>query len=184
MAQVAVLLLPITSLTLMAITTTAATTILSKPAAAVGAGLEPVPASPEALHLLASLGVLPPSAGKSDPRFSRKALKACINRLLVVKQQQELLGVEQKELHEQLRLAHLRGDLAQVLPAGGTDGNGYQISATAVLLRRPGRKPWSYSLACAELEGQLKARQAYDQQSGDASCSYGASFWEVRAAKG
>ena len=59
----------------------------------------------------------------------------------------------------------------------------HQISPSAVLFRRPGRKQWRYSLACAELDCQLKARQAYEQQSGDASCSYGASFWEVRAGK-
>jgi hypothetical protein len=168
----------------MTLTTAPATTTCTKPAAAVGTGLEPVPGSPEALLLLAGLGVLPASAANVDPRFSPEAITTCIERLLEVKQQQDLLGAEQKELHEQLRLAHLRGDLAQLLPAGGKDGNGYQISPSAVLFRRPGRKQWTYSLACAELDCQLKARQAYEQQSGDASCSYGASFWEVRAAKG
>ena len=168
----------------MTITTAPATSTLGKPANAVGAGLEPVPGSPEALLLLAGLGVLPPSAANVDPRFSSDAISACIERLLEVKQQQELLGAEQKDLHEQLRLAHLRGDLAQLLPVAGKDGNGYQISQAAILFRRPGRKQWSYSLACAELDCQLKARQAYEQQSGDASCSYGASFWEVRAGKG
>ena len=168
----------------LATATAPATTTLPKPPTAVGTGLEPVPGSPEALLLLAGLGVLPASAANVDPRFSPEAITTCIERLLEVKQQQELLGAEQKELHEQLRLAHLRGDLAQLLPAGGKDGNGYQISPSAVLFRRPGRKQWNYSLACAELDCQLKARQAYEQQSGDASCSYGSSFWEVRAGKG
>ena len=31
--------------------------------------------------------------------------------------------------------------------------------------------------------GQLKARQSYEQQSGLASYSLGAAFWEVRASK-
>ena len=168
----------------MPLTTTPATTTLTKPPTVVGTGLEPVPGSPEALLLLAGLGVLPPSVANVDPRFSAEAITACIERLLEVKQQQELLGAEQKDLHEKLRLAHLRGDLAQLLPVAGKDGNGYQISPAAVLFRRPGRKQWSYSLACAELDCQLKARQAYEQQSGEATCSYGASFWEVRAGKG
>ncbi len=32
-----------------------------------------------------------------------------------------------------------------------------------------------------EFESQLKARQAYEQQSGDASDSLGSAFWEVRS---
>ena len=100
-----------------------------------------------------------------------------------MKQQQELLANEQKELNEQLRLARLRGDLLTLLPAG-KDGNGYQITPELVLNRRPGRKQWSYSIDCKEIECQLKARQSYEQQSGLASYSLGASFCEVRAGKG
>jgi hypothetical protein len=144
---------------------------------------EPTPGSPEALLLLANAGVLPASAGTEDPRFSADAITTCVNRLLEVKQQQELLANEQKELNEQLRLAHLRGDLLTLLPAG-KDGNGYQITPDLVLNRRPGRKQWSYSIDCKEIECQLKARQSYEQQSGVASYTVGAAFWEVRAGKG
>ena len=84
---------------------------------------EPTPGSPEALLLLANAGVLPASTGTEDPRFSADAITTCVNRLLEVKQQQELLASEQKELNEQLRLAHLRGDLLTLLPAG-KDANG------------------------------------------------------------
>ena len=144
---------------------------------------EPAPGTPDALLLLANAGVLPASAGAVDPRFSAEALTSCISRLLEVKQQQELLAAEQKELNEQLRLAHLRGDLRQTLPAG-KDGNGYQITPDLVLNRRQGRKQWSYSIDCKEIECQLKARQRYEQQSGLASYSLSAAFWEVRASKG
>ena len=96
--------------------------------------------------------------------------------------EQELLAAEQKELCEQLRLAHLRGDLLTLLPAS-KDGNGYQITPELVLNRRPGRKPWSHSIDCKEIKCQLKARQCYEQQSGLASYSLGAAFWEVRASK-
>ena len=96
--------------------------------------------------------------------------------------EQELLAAEQKELCEQLRLAHLRGDLLTLLPAS-KDGNGYQITPELVLNRRPGRKQWSYSIDCKEIKCQLKARQCYEQQSGLASYSLGAAFWEVRASK-
>jgi hypothetical protein len=143
---------------------------------------EPTPRSPEALLLLANAGVLPASAGTEDPRFSADAITSCVTRLLKVKQQQELLMNEQKALNEQLRLAHLRGDLLTLLPAG-KDGNGYQITPDLVLNRRPGRKQWTYSIDCKEIEYQLKARQSYEQQSGVASYSVGAAFWEVRAGK-
>jgi hypothetical protein len=156
-------------------TTTLATTI----PAALG---EPIPGSPEALLLLANAGVLPAGSGAEDPRFSADAITTCVTRLLEVKQQHELLASEQKELSEQLRLAHLRGDLLALLPAG-KDGNGYQITPDLVLNRRPGRKQWSYSIDCKEIECQLKARQSYEQQSGLASYSLGAAFWEVRASK-
>ena len=85
-----------------------------------------------------------------------------------MKQQQELLASEQKELNEQLRLAHLRGDLLTLLP-DGRDGNGYQITPDLVLNRRPGRKQWIYSIDCKEIECQLKACQSYERQSGVAS---------------
>ena len=143
---------------------------------------EPTPGSPEALLLLANAGVLPASAGADDQRFSSEAITTCVSRLLEVKQQQELLATEQKELNEQLRLAHLRGDLLTLLPTG-KDGNGYQITPDLVLNRRPGRKQWTYSIDCKEIECQLKARQSYEQQSGVASYSVGAAFWEVRAGK-
>ncbi|MCP9793461.1 hypothetical protein [Vulcanococcus limneticus] len=145
-------------------------------------GAEPAPGSPEALLLLAGLGVLPASAGLADPRFSPDEIKTCVVRLLTLKQEQEALAEEQKQLHDQLRLAHLRGDLQQQLPAG-KDGNGYRIAPQTLLLRRPGRKQWRYSLSCKELECQLKARQTYEQHSGEATCSLGASFWEVRSFK-
>ena len=142
---------------------------------------EPTPGSPEALLLLANAGVLPAGAS-DDPRFSAESITTCVTRLLEVKQQQELLANEQKELNEQLRRAHLRGDLLSLLPAG-KDSNGYQITPDLVLNRRLGRKQWSYSIDCKEIECQLKARQSYKQQSGVASYSVGAAFWEVRAAK-
>jgi hypothetical protein len=132
--------------------------------------------------LLASAGVLPANSGVDDPRFSGDAIKASLSRLLEVKQQQELLNQEQKELSEQLRLAHLRGDLLNLLPAG-KDGNGYQITPELVLNRRAGRKQWSYSLDCKQIECQLKARQSYEQQSGLATYALGA-FWEARPIKG
>ena len=142
-------------------------------------GGEPSPGSPQALLLLASVGVLPAHSGVDDPRFSADAIKASLNRLLEVKQQQELLNQEQKELNEQLRLAHLRGDLLNLLPTG-KDGNSYQIIPDLVLNRRAGRKQWSYSLDCKQIECQLKARQSYEQQSGVATYALGAAFWEVR----
>ncbi len=144
---------------------------------------EPAPGTPEALLLLANAGVLPASSGADDPRFSADSITTCVTRLLEVKQQQDLLTAEQRELNEQLRLAHLRGDLLTLLPAG-KDGNGYQITPDLVLNRRPGRKQWTYSIDCKEIECQLKARQSYEQQSGLASYSLGAAFWEVRASKG
>ena len=138
--------------------------------------------TPEALLLLASAGVLPAGTGSDDPRFSAGAITTCVSRLLEVKQQQDLLANEQKALNEQLRLAHLRGDLLAILPAS-KDGNGYQITPDLMLNHRPGRKQWSYSIDCKEIECQLKARQSYEQQSGVASYSVGAAFWEVRAGK-
>ena len=143
---------------------------------------EPAPGTPEALLLLANAGVLPASSGADDPRFSADSITSCVTRLLEVKQQQEVLTAEQKELNEQLRLAHLRGDLLTLLPAS-KDGNGYQITPELVLNRRPGRKQWIYSIDCKEIECQLKARQSYEQQSGLARYNVGAAFWEMRAGK-
>ena len=161
-------------------TTTQTTTTTTALAAPTG---EPSPCSPEALLLLANAGVLPATANTEDPRFSAEAITTCVSRLLAVKQQQERLASEQKQLNEQLRLAHLRGDLLTLLPAG-KDGNGYQITPDLVLNRRPGRKQWSYSIDCKEIECQLKARQSYEQQSGIASYSVGAAFWDIRAGRG
>jgi hypothetical protein len=161
-------------------TTTPTTPTTTAQAAPTG---EPAPDSPEALLLLANAGVLPASANAEDPRFTADAITTCVSRLLAVKQQQEQLASEQKQLNEQLRLAHLRGDLLTLLPAG-KDGNGYQITPDLVLNRRQGRKQWSYSIDCKEIECQLKARQSYEQQSGIASYSVGAAFWEIRAGRG
>jgi hypothetical protein len=144
------------------------------------AGSEPAPATPEALLLLAAVGVLPSTPTAEDPRFSQEALTSTVSRLLAVKQEQDALAAEQKQLHEHLRLAHLRGDLLQHLPAG-KEGSGYQITPELVLLRRPGRKQWSYTLESKQLECQLKARQSYEQQCGLASYTLGAAFWEVRS---
>ena len=52
-----------------------------------------------------------------------------------------------------------------------------------VLHRRPGRRQWSYSLTCTELDCQLKAHQADEQRSGDATCSYAAALWELRSVR-
>jgi hypothetical protein len=151
-------------------------------------GAEPLPGSPEALLLLAGMGVAPLTVANGIPQtasegpFSPVVLMATGQRLLEVKAQLELLQQEQKELHEQLRLAHLRGDL-RLLWAAGKDGASYQLQPHALLTRRPGRKQWLYSPSCQELECQLKARQQYEQSIGSAQCSLGASFWELRLSK-
>lgn len=93
----------------------------------------------------------------------------------------EQLGAEQKELQETLRLAHLRGDLLHLLRPASEGG--YQLPEGPLLHRRPGRRQWHYSEVCSELEAQLKARQTYEQATGDAHWSYGAAFWEVRFAR-
>ncbi len=169
--------------------TTSATEANTEPAEAVecpanGAGLEPSPGTPEALALLAELGIAPRAAsgeplGPDDERFSPVALGHLTHRLVEVKRMLEQLGGEQKELQETLRLAHLRGDLLH-LQRPSDEGGGYQLPEGPVLHRRPGRKQWRYSPVCGELEAQLKARQTYEQATGDAHWSYGASFWEVR----
>ncbi len=132
--------------------------------------------------MLGCVYFLPSSTRAGVPQVSADAITTCVSRLLEVKQQKELLANEHKELNEQLRLAHLRGDLLALLPAG-KDGNGYQITPDLVLISRPGRKQWNYSIDCKAIECQLKARQSYEQQSGVASYSVGAAFWEVRAGK-
>jgi hypothetical protein len=169
--------------------TSAATEAATEAAEAVegpanGAGLEPSPASPEALALLAELGIAPRAAageplGPDDERFSPVALGHLTHRLVEVKRMLEQLAGEQKELQETLRLAHLRGDLLH-LQRPSDEGGGYQLPEGPVLHRRQGRKQWRYSPVCSELEAQLKARQTYEQATGDAHWSYGAAFWEVR----
>ncbi|QPN61813.1 hypothetical protein H8F24_16000 [Synechococcus sp. CBW1002] len=136
------------------------TTALSPSAAQPPVSAEPAPGSPEALLLLAGLGILPASADFNDPRFAPDTISSSLERLVAVKQELEFLAAEQKQLQEHLRLAHLRGDLRQQLPS-----------------RR-------YSLSCKEIECQLKARQAYEQQSGDATATVGSCFWELRSIKG
>lgn len=153
---------------------------------AASEGLEPAPGSPEALALLAELGIEPrtlpgETLTPSDERFSAAAIEALTSRLVDVKTQLEQLTAEQKELNETLRLAHLRGDLLH-LHAGG-EGNSYRLTNGYVLSRRCGRKQWHYTQACRDLEAQLKSRQSYEQATGAASCSYGAGFWDLRAGK-
>lgn len=149
-------------------------------------GLEPAPGSPEALALLAELGIEPrtlpgETLTPSDERFSAAAVEALTSRLVDVKTQLELLAAEQKELNETLRLANLRGDLLHLQSDG--EGSGYRLSNGYLLSRRCGRKQWHYTQACRELEAQLKSQQSYEQATGAASCSYGAGFWDLRAGK-
>ena len=73
---------------------------------------------------------------------------------------------------------------AQAATPARQDGNGYQTTPDLVLKRRQGRKQWTYSIDCKAIECQLKARQRYEEQSGLASYSLSAAFWEVRASKG
>jgi hypothetical protein len=98
--------------------TTAGTEANTEPAEAVecpanGAGLEPAPATPEALALQAELGIAPRAAageplGPDDERFSPVALGHLTHCLVEVKRMLEQLGGEQKQLQGTLRLAHLR----------------------------------------------------------------------------
>ncbi len=88
---------------------------------------EPAPGSPEALALLAFLGIAPPVAagaplGPDDQRFSPIAIGHHTHRLVELKLLLDQLGAEQKELHDTLRLAHLRGDLLHLLPPGSEGG--------------------------------------------------------------
>lgn len=148
---------------------------------------EPAPGSPEAFALLASLGIAPPAAagtplGPDDQRFSPIAIGHHTHRLVEVKLLLDQLGAEQKELHDTLRLAHLRGDLRHLLPPGGEGG--YQIPGGVQLHRRAGRRQWQYGPEVQELEAQLKAQQVYEQTNGQAVWSLGAAFWELRFPKG
>jgi hypothetical protein len=148
---------------------------------------EPAPGSPEALALLASLGIAPPAAvgaplGPDDQRFSPIAIGHLTHRLVEVKLLLDQLGAEQKELHDTLRLAHLRGDLRHLLPPG-VEG-GYQLPGGVQLNRRAGRRQWQYGPEVQELEAQLKAQQVYEQSNGQAVWSLGAAFWELRFPKG
>ena len=138
-------------------------------------GTEPAPGSPEALQLLAELGV-----SADDPRLEPAAISHSLQRWLRVRIWLEQLTEEQKAIQEQLRLAHLRGDLRRLLPPTA-DGNGYVVAPQQALIRRKGRKQWHYSPACQELDCQLKARQDHEQRSGSASYRLGAGFWELRA---
>jgi len=153
----------------------------SKPAAS-----EPAPGSPEALAFLASLGIAPPAAagaplGPDDQRFSPIAIGHLTHRLVELKLLLDQLGAEQKELHDTLRLAHLRGDLRHLLPPGGEGG--YQLPGGVQLHRRAGRRQWQYGPEVQELEAQLKAQQVYEQANGQAVWSLGAAFWELRFPK-
>jgi hypothetical protein len=148
---------------------------------------EQAPGSPEALALLASLGIAPPAAagaplGPDDQRFSPIAIGHLTHRLVEVKLLLDQLGIEQKELHDSLRLAHLRGDLRHLLPPGGEGG--YQLPGGVLLHRRPGRKQWQYGPTAQELEARLKAQQLYEQLTGNAQSSLGAALWELRFPKG
>ena len=150
-------------------------------------GSEPEPGSLAALALLAELGIAPRAAagaplGPDDERFSPISIGHLTHRLVEVKLLLDQLTAEQKELHEILRLAHLRGDLRHLLPPGQTGG--YQLPGGVLLHRRAGRKQWHYSPTVQELEAKLKARQVYEQLGGKAQSCLGAAFWELRFPKG
>jgi len=151
-------------------------------------GMEPAPCTPEAHALLMAEGIEPRPApgeplGPDDERFSPIAIGHLTHRLLDVKRFLEQLNAEQKQIHETLRLAHLRGDLLHLL-APSSEGWCYQLGDGVLLTRRQGRKQWSYSALWAELESQLKARQTYEQATGEAVWRHGAAFWDLRGMKG
>ena len=165
----------------------AAPAVTTTQAEPVPSGSEPAPGSPEAFALLASLGIAPPAAagaplGPDDQRFSPIAIGHLTHRLVELKLLLDQLGNEQKELHDTLRLAHLRGDLRHLLPPGGEGG--YQLPSGVQLHRRAGRRQWQYGPEVQELEAQLKAQQVYEQSNGQAVWSLGAAFWELRFPKG
>ncbi len=151
-------------------------------------GMEPDPGTPEALALLAEAGISPRPApgeplGPDDERFSPIAIGQLTQRLVEVKRLLEHLNAVQKALHETLRLAHLRGDLLHLL-APSAEGWCFQLANGALLTRRQGRKPWTYSAHWANLEAQLKARQTYEQATGEVVWRHGAAFWDLRGQKG
>jgi hypothetical protein len=127
------------------------------------------------LQLLATLGV-----SADDPRLDADAITRSLQLWLRLRIWLEQLTEEQKAIQEQLRLAHLRGDLRRLLPTT-PDGNGYVVAPQQALIRRKGRRQWHYSPACQELDCQLKARQDHEQRTGSASYRLGAGFWELRA---
>jgi hypothetical protein len=150
-------------------------------------GMEPAPCTPEAHALLAEAGISPKPApgeplGPDDERFSPIAIGHLTHRLLDVKRFLEQLTAEQKQLHDTLRLAHLRGDLLHLL-APSSEGWCYQLGHGVLLTRRQGRKQWSYSALWADLEAQLKARQTYEQATGEATWRHGAAYWDLRGMK-
>ena len=152
-----------------------------------GVAGEPAPGSHEALAVLAERGIAPPAAagaplGPDDQRFSPIAIGHLTHRLVELKLLLDQLGAEQKELHDTLRLAHLRGDLRHLLPPGGEGG--YQLPGEVQLHRRAGRRQWQYGPEVQELEAQLKAQQVYEQTNGQAVWSLGTAFWELRFPKG
>ena len=158
------------------------------PAAGTPNGQEPAPGSAAALALLAAIGITPRAAagkaiGADDLRFSPVTIGHLTHRLVEVKLLLDQLSAEQKELHETLRLGHLRGDLLHLVPPGQEPGT-YQLPEGPTLHRRQGRREWHYSEVTAELEAQLKARQVYEQAAGLATTSLGAAFWELRFPKG
>ena len=165
----------------------AASTVPTTPTETLPGASEAAPGSPEALALLASLGIAPPAAagaplGPDDQRFSPIAIGHLTHRLVEVKLLLDQLGAEQKELHDTLRFAHLRGDLLHLLPPGSEGG--YQLPGGVQLHRRAGRRQWQYGPEVQELEAQLKAEQVYEQTNGQAVWSLGAAFWELRFPKG
>ena len=151
-------------------------------------GIEPAPCTPEALALPQKEGIAPRPApgeplGPDDERFSPIAIGHFTHRLLDVRRLLEQLNAEQKAIHDTLRLAHLRGDMLHLL-APSSEGWCYQLGDGVLLTRRQGRKQWSYSEDWAEMEAQLKARQTYEQTTGQARWRHGAAFWDLRGEKG
>ena len=132
------------------------------------------------LRLPSSLGE---PLGPDDERFSPIAIGHFTHRLLDVRRLLEQLNAEQKQIHETLRLAHLRGDMIHLL-ALSSEGWCYQLGDDVLLTRRQGRKQWSTSEDWAEMEAQLKARQTYEQTTGLARWRHGAAFWDLRGEKG
>ena len=112
---------------------------------------------------LPPVAIGPPTAAADDPRFAPEAITGAVTRLLAVKQQQDALAAEQKELHEQLRLAYLRGDLLRHLPAG-QDGRAYQITPDLMPLPPTGPKQLRDPSERKQLECTAKAPQIQRKQ--------------------